>query len=353
MALKTRATKFLGARLTLISFVILLVSSLPAAAEDRLLLRISVENVPSHFQAQMVRRFSELVAERSKGSLVVEFYDGAKLYRDADVVTAIARGDVEMAVPGIWQFDRSVPATAALMLPSTFGRRSETMRALVDGALGRAIDARVESALSCVVIGGWLDLGGVAIFSRTRPLTKAADFVGLKIRVAGGRGNEERMRALGAFPVAIPSPDLPSFLDNGLVDALLSTWETVASAGLDAHGLRFAFADNEYYPFYIPIVNAAFWKKLSGEQRALLADTWSELLPKARETAVAAQAGARDALAKRGLRIELPDASTIESIRASLMAKEDRMAARLGVSAEMLELLRSQILLIKSGAPLL
>ncbi len=315
-------------------------------------MRISVENVPSHFQAQMVRRFSELVAERSKGSLVVEFYDNARLYRDSDVVTAIARGDVEMAVPGIWQFDRSVPATAALMLPSTFGRRSETMRALVDGALGKAIDARVESALSCVVLGGWLDLGGVAIFSRTRPLTKAADFVGLKIRVAGGRGNEERMRALGALPVSIPSPDLPSFLDNGLVDALLSTWETVASAGLDGHGLKYGFADNEYYPFYIPIVNAVFWNRLSEDQKTILAETWSELLPMARETAVAAQTSARQLLAKRGLRVELPDAPTIESIRTSLMSREDQMAATLGVPPDMLELLRSQLVLIKSGAPL-
>ena len=344
-----RPPPFRRAPHAILALAIVLFGAVPSTATDALLLRISVENVPEHFQARMVRRFSELVARGSNGSLIVEFYDSAKLYRDSDVVTALARGDVEMAVPGIWQFDRSVPATAALMLPSTFGRNGKTMRALVDGPFGRAVDSRISAALSCVVIGNWLDLGGVAVFSRTKPIRTADDFVGLKVRVAGGRGNEERMRELGALPVSISSPDLPSFLDRGLVDAVLSTWETIASAGLDAHGLKYAFADDEYYPFYIPIVNAAFWNRLTEAQRRLITDTWAELLPEARATAVGAQVSARTTLEKRGLVVEVPAAKTIDAMRSSLLAQEGPMASRLGVPSDMLTMLERELADMTSG----
>jgi len=305
-------------------------------------MRISVENGASHFQARTVQRFAELVARRSEGALLVEFYDGARLFRDADVVAALGRGDVEMAVPGIWQFDKAVPETAVLMLPSAYARPIGLMRRLADGPLGAALGERISATVGARVIGRWLDLGYAHLFA-SKPIGRIEDLRGVTVRVAGGRANEERMRALGAEPVAISQKDLPAYLDRGLVGAVLTTFETVASAGLDGHGLKAAFVDSEYYPFYIPLVASSFWERLSPALRKTIAEAWEELLPAAREESTRAQEAARAGLAARGMRIGAPSAAETEAIRRELVAREDGMAGRLGVPERMLSLLRDEI----------
>ncbi|MEI6387152.1 MAG: TRAP transporter substrate-binding protein DctP [Spirochaetota bacterium] len=320
----------------------------PSAADDRLLMRISVENVADHFQARTVQRFSEILSARSGGTILVDFRPAARFFRDADVTAALARGDVEMAAPGIWQFDRSVPDTAALMLPSVYARPSEIMHALVDGPLGASLEGNIEKGLDVKVLGRWLDLGYGQLFGVGKPITRISDIKGRTIRVAGGRGNEERIRALGASPVSIPSPDLPNYLGKGLIDGILSTFETVDSAGLDVLGLRSALEDNEYYPFYVPLVSAAFWKRLTPAQRSLVTSAWDEVIGPAREEAQAAQMAARARLVERGMRVTVPSPSETEATRISLISQEDGMASRLGVTPAILILLREQLARLKT-----
>lgn len=308
----------------------------------RIRVRISVENPPTHFQAQVARTFADRLAARLGDRISVEFYDGARLFRDTDVIGAVARGAVEIALPGIWQFDRMAPDTAALMLPSVYGLSVEQARRLADGPLGAALNAEIEAGIRGRVLGRWLDLGHAHLFSLDRRLRGIGDFRGRRVRVAGGRGNEERIRALGAVPVSIPSPDLDSYLRRRLVDGILTTYETVDSAGMDASGIAAVYEDAEYYPFYVPVASAAFWNGLDPELRREIEAAWEELLPAARETAVRAQEAAKARLTARGLRIRVPSKAEREAVREALLRSEDDMARRLGVSGEILALLRTE-----------
>jgi C4-dicarboxylate-binding protein DctP len=316
----------------------------PEQAEGPILMRISVENVGAHFQSQVVGRFADLVAARAGKDLMVEFYDGARLFKDVDVLGALSRGDVEMAVPGIWQFDTIVPDTAAFMLPSLFARPIVLHRALADGPLGNLVDREIGEALGDRVIGPWLDLGYASLFGLAA-ISKPEDVKGLTTRVAGGRANAERMKALGALPISISSMDLPGYLDQGAVKAVLTTFETVDSAGLDKHGLKSAYEDREYYPFYIPLASASFWARLGPETRKIVVQAWAEAVSAGRGQAVAAQEAARARLVARGMRISVPGPAELDSTRRLLLAREDDMALRLSVSAEALRLLRDSVAL--------
>ncbi len=71
--------------------------------------RISVENTASHVQARAIQKFADIVAEKTKGELIIELYHSAELYRDSDVIKAIPLGKVEMVVPGTWHIQNFVP----------------------------------------------------------------------------------------------------------------------------------------------------------------------------------------------------------------------------------------------------
>jgi TRAP-type transport system periplasmic protein len=320
-----------------------LIPAITATAQPPLLCRISVENPASHFHARAVRQFADLLAERSKGALRVEFHDGASLYRDADAVGALATGNVEIIVPGIWQLDRFVPETAALMMPTTYGQSRQTMRTLVDGPFGDRLSASIGKVLGAVVVGPWLDVGYGQMFSATKPIRTTGELAARRIRVAGGKANEERIRALGGTAVAISMADLPSYLERGLLDGVLSTYETIDTAKLDGQGIKWVLEDFEYYPFYVPLAGARFWASLSPELKALVVRTWNEVLEPARAQSILAQATAKKNLQTRGLVVFQPTDQEQTATRKKLLENEDAMALRLNIPAEIMQLLRLEM----------
>jgi C4-dicarboxylate-binding protein DctP len=316
-----------------------LITACAVEAQSRIPFIVSVENVSAHFQAKATREFAEKLAARSAGELEVRYYDGAALYRDAEVVKRVAKGEVACAFPGLWQLDEMVPDTAVFMLPSVYGRSIAQMRELADGPLGVLVSKRVEEALGVVVIGPWLDAGYGQLFGAKLDIKEASDLLGMRIRVAGGRGNEERIRAFGASPVLIPFSDLPAYLKGGLLDGVLSTYETIDSAALDKQGLRSVLEDREYYPFYLPLVSRATWDAMSPKLRETVVACWREVVGSAREGSVAAQDKAKALLVARGLRVHVPGDDEIGRARAILLGEEGEIAARLSVSDEALGLL--------------
>ncbi len=304
-----------------------------------ILFRISTENPPAHVQARALHAFADLLAGRAGPSLRVEYYDAASLYRDANALGAIARGELEMAAPGIWQFDRVVPDTAAMMLPAMYARPRDWVRSIVDGDLGKVLSAKIEESMKAIVIGAWLDLGYGQLFSARDRIQSIADIRGKRIRVAGGQGNEERIRALGGIPVSIPLLDLPAYIEQNLVDGVLSTYETVFSAGLDVKGLRTALEDREYYAFYVPLVSRRAWDRLDETQRTIITATWVEIVLQFREEASMAQEQARLTLLKRGMAVHIPTDRELAATRTLLLAGQKDMGERLNISAHTMELL--------------
>jgi len=311
----------------------------PPAVQAQILCRISTENPSSHVQARALRKFSDLLGQRADSLLRVEYYDGAALYRDANALAALARGDLEMAAPGIWQFDKAAPDTAAMMLPALYARDQTWIRSIVDGELGLALSESIGAATRTVVLGKWLDLGYGNIFSVQGRIKSIADIRGKRIRVAGGKGNEERIRALGGNPVSIALSDLPAFIARDMVDGVLTTYETIDSAGLDALGLRTVLEDREYYPFYVPLVSKPFWERLDDSQRLIISSTWAEVVAMFRDEAVRAQEDARRNLLGHGMVVHVPTSQEQAMTRTLLMAWQNDMARRLSVSPATLAVL--------------
>lgn len=305
----------------------------PAAPAPTLIL--STENTPEHVQTRVLRLFAERLTARLDGRLRVEVHDRAELFNDRDVTEAVAAGRVDMAAPGLWHLDRYEPNFAIFLLPMFYGRDDAANHALRDGPVGQAIARRLEAAMDVHVLGRWIDLGPAHVFTRNRQIASAADFDGLRIRVAGGEGNALRIRALGAESRIIPWPDLPRALADGAVDGALTTAATVVSASLWSVGIDGAYLDRQYFPQYVPIVSRRLWTRLPSDVRGAMTAEWEALVLEARTMAAADQAAALKILAANRVTVVEPPAEALAATREALLAGQDAMVGALGLDPDL------------------
>jgi TRAP-type C4-dicarboxylate transport system substrate-binding protein len=309
----------------------------PATPMTVPVMRISVENSESHVHTRVVRAFTERLQERLAGRLDVRLFTDGELFRDTDIPVALSQGRVEMAVPGIWHLDRYVPDVSLFLLPMFYGAPPDVSHRLGDGETGQIINSRIELRLSVEVIGRWIDLGYVHIFSNRNPVTGYPDLSGRVIRVAGGRANEMRIAALGAKPVVVAWQDLPFRLGRETLDGVLTSYETVVSAGLWEHGIVGAFEDRQYFARYLPMVSREFWLRLDPEVRRIIREAWDEGVETARAEAARAQRLAKEEAINAGVVVYVPNHNEKNEAWTRLLSHQARIVENLRIDESLVE----------------
>jgi len=299
------------------------------------IMRISVENTETHFQTKAVKRFADDIREKLKGRIDVQFFSNAQLLRDSDVIQALGQGRVEMAVPGIWNIMQFEPDVGVFLLPVFYGRAAEDNYRIIDGEIGGIINTKLEKNLHLKVLGQWMDLGHAHLFGVHKKIQRHEDIQGLRIRVAGGTANKLRIQALGGLPVIIPWPDLPVYMQQGKVDGILTSYETVKSAKLWENGVRYVFEDQEYFPQYVPLIRASFWEKLTPDIQDVLTDTWKENVDAARLSAADGQKEAKKILMENGVDIIVPEPGQMEKWRNQMLLLQDEFIRELRIDPEL------------------
>lgn len=334
---------FLGA-------LFLLMTNLSLPAQDLPVIRISVENTASHVQTKSVQRFANHLADQLEGRYTVQFFPAASLFRDADVFRALVQGKLEIAVPGTWQFDRYVPEVSLFLLPSLYGRDASVTYGIMESGVGQRVVDSIEKTMDVKVLGRWIDLGYTHLFSTNRPIKRPGDVVGKRIRVAGGKGNELRIAAMGGDPLTIAWPELPNSLLNGTVDAVLTSYETVASAKLWELGIRSVYEDRQYFAQYVPISSGLFWDRLAPDVQEIVMNSWEAIVDQARQEASIAQAVSRSLMVSHGVAITLAGSEQIRQTRSKLISEEAGIVRQLGIPSDLYALFTDYIKGIDTSA---
>lgn len=307
----------------------------PAAASPTLL--ISTENGPDHVQTRMVQRFAERVRTCCAERLEVVHASGGTLYRDRDVLPALAAGKVAMALPGTWQLDSWVPDIGAFMLPVFYGRDEHEVATVEDGPAVEALNGALEDALGAVVLGRWIGLGFAHLFTLDRPVADASEMKGLRIRLPGGAANAWRVATLGAEPVSVPWTEVPRAMADRRIDGLVSTYATLDSIKVWGRPVRFALEDRQMYTQYVPLISGRFWRQLDAALRGAVRAAWDDGVMEARAMTASYQRQARENALAAGVRIVTPTPERTREIRRTLLTGQAAIAARMGITPNAVE----------------
>jgi tripartite ATP-independent transporter DctP family solute receptor len=264
-------------------------------------IKVGIGLSADHPQAQSVTKFSELVAEKSGGKMKVKLFAGGLLGNDVSMVSSLQGGTQEITIPdtstlvgigGLKDF-------GLINLPFLFNSSQEA-DALLDGPFGQKLLAKLPEK-GLVGLGFW-ENGFRQISNNRRPITKAEDISGLKLRVIQNPLFIDTFQALGANALPMPFPEVYTALETGTVDGQENPLATlVASKFYEVQ--KHAVMSNHIYSVWAFLVSKKFWDRLSPDEQKILTEAAAEATAFERQAIRDFEAKALDEIKAKGIEV--------------------------------------------------
>jgi tripartite ATP-independent transporter DctP family solute receptor len=199
----------------------LAVAAAPAIAEaakvSLKLGHIRAETSPTHRAAL---KFAELVAQKTAGDVEVKVFPNSQLGGILDMFTGLKAGSIDMVYGGIntYAWIKGGEVFQITSVAFLYRDYDHMRRVLISPVFKPHLEA-AEKATGVKVINMNGDTAPRELTTRDKPVRTAADFRGLKIRIAESILARAVFQRLGANPQVIPFADLYMALKQGVVDA--------------------------------------------------------------------------------------------------------------------------------------
>ena len=311
--------------------------STTALAEDAIKLRCSLDTAPSHPRNQAIVDYLDKIEQASKGRIKSEVFHSGQLFADLNVTKALIQGQVDMAAPGTWTMTGLVPDCDFCQLPTLYGQPVDVFRRCSDGSPGGLVEKQIEAKVRSHIIGHWLELGYENWYTTKKAIQNLDDLSGLKIRSPGGAGISWRITFAHAIPNVTPWPNVPLALSQGTFDGFVSTDESCTSAKLWEAGVKYSYADHQFFGNYVPMISDTFWSKLGDAERTLLRDVWAANIERYRTMSAKSQAAARETMKSHGVAFVDPSAEQFAADRKRMIAAQADLIRDAKLSADIVK----------------
>ncbi|QGY05165.1 C4-dicarboxylate ABC transporter [Methylobacterium mesophilicum SR1.6/6] len=211
--------------------VVLALSGGPAFAQTTNL-RLADTFPASHYIADKITKwFMQTATERSNGAVKFEYYPAEQLGKAKDMLTLVGNGVADIAYVAPSFVTDKLPLSGVAELPLGFTTSCQGTRAFYSLANEAGVIAQRELAPNNVRLLFTVVLPPYQVFVRGRDLKSIADVKSLKIRTSG-KAKELAVRALGAVPIQIATPDVYQALSRGTIDGMLFPYSSIYSYDL-------------------------------------------------------------------------------------------------------------------------
>lgn len=256
-----------------------------------------------HPQVMGVEKFAELVKQKSGGKITVKPFPGGVLGPDLQVVSALQGGTVEMNVMNASLLAGNVKEMTIFDLPFLFASTKEA-DAIADGPIGRRLLDKLRDR-GLVGLAYW-DLGFREMHTVKKPVAKADDLKGLKMRVIPTPIYVDLVNALGATAVPMPFTETYTALEQGAIDGMTNPLLNILDGKYNEVSKHLTLTNHMYTPQAV-IVSKKFWDKLSPDEQKILQDAATETAVYQRKVAREEADKVLAELKKRGMVVhELP-----------------------------------------------
>jgi tripartite ATP-independent transporter DctP family solute receptor len=225
---------------------------------------------PTHPSAIMMERVAKEVKEKTGGSLDIQTFPSGQLGGSRDLIEATSGGAIQIVDEGAAQFGQFVPAMSILEAPYIW-RDAAHLRKVLTSALVDEFNAILADKRHMRVIGATY-YGKRHLTSGSKPVAKAADLVGFKLRIPEVDTFRAMAEAWGARPTPLNFNELYLALSQGAVDGQENPLPTIQSGKIFEVQKYLVLTGHVITPRLIAI-NEPVWKALSSTEQTVLRDS--------------------------------------------------------------------------------
>jgi C4-dicarboxylate-binding protein DctP len=210
--------------------------------------------------------FKKEVEQRLGNKVVVEMHHSGTLFNQKTQMQGVQLGSASFIAPGFGTFASLSPNINVLSIPFLLPTPDAINAAIEDPKVRQAFMPDLERK-NLAVVGVWMN-GPRDISSRSqKPILLPTDMAGIKIRVQPAPVDIKTMQAFGANVVTIDWTEVPTAMQQGVIDAVEPTPNALVAAGLPeliSQTSKVAYR----FDFYLVATNKAWWDKLPDDVRA-------------------------------------------------------------------------------------
>lgn len=185
-------------------------------------------HVPTaHLIHGVAEKFVEKVKQRTNGQVTISIRPASQLFNLRTSAEALQLGTLDMCWTDLGTLGNWQPQFGFVSLPFLFNSYDHVHKVLY-GPIGQQVNQAVKDTLGIEVLS--LGASGFRVFISKKPIQTAADVRGIRLRVPEIPTWVEMAKALGANPTPIPSGEIYTALQTGVIDAFESPSDFILSS---------------------------------------------------------------------------------------------------------------------------
>ncbi len=299
-----------------------------ASAET--VIRVTLQLPETHSLGRNWNEFKQIIERESDGSISLQIFPSAQLYRDQQVPEAVGSGAIEAGSAFLGRFAGSVPAVDVISLPFFFDDEASVRAAIATGSPIREIlDAAILRETGARVLW-WQAFGRNVYLSKDAALRLPADIEGKKVRTYG-KVQGWTIEALGGAPTLMSGSRQFLAYQQGAVDVGMTGVSAVESRKL------YEVMDHMTLTFdsvieFVAVINNDFFEGLTPDEQQILLEAAATVESRLRDEIYAEEAAAIEAVRDKIDTIDL-SAEERAAWRDATKSVIDRFAAEGGPDA--------------------
>ena len=229
-------------------------------------MKVGVVLQESHSTGKGIKKFAELVEQKSGGNIKVTPYYAGQLGDEQKMKEAIQAGIQEAGVISPSIIESDLKEFGIFSLPFAFNNEQEA-KEIIDGPFGQKLFDMLPQ--QDIVGLSYFGIGMRDMVNSKHPITTLEDFQGMKIRSMQVQIHLEAYKALGINPQPMPYTEVFTAMETKAIDGAENTLTVIESDKYNEVSKYLSLTDHLYSTMAL-MVSKKFWDQLSPEEQKIL-----------------------------------------------------------------------------------
>ena len=255
--------------LMLVLCLLLVISSAAVltASEKSFFLTLAHNLAEDHAVHIAMMAWADAVNEKSDGSITINIIPNGQLGSEADCVSQIQAGQLEMTKVSAGTLANFAPAWNCVSVPYVFRDKAHLYN-VMNGEIGKDLYKLTEKDNFIGV--AWLESGTRCFYTANNAIRKPADLKGLKIRTMDSQMAIDMMNAFGGSATVMGYSDIYTGMQQGVIDGAENN---ITALRDHADVTKFYCYDEHTMIPDVIVISSKVWNDMSDNQKKIMNET--------------------------------------------------------------------------------